>query len=104
MPIRLAVALSILGAMGTNFVLSRALRRWPSRRTDPGSRQLVSYVAATTPGALVNYLATLLALARFPAWPLQAAALLGIAVGAAFNFTASRYLAFKARHVRARGR
>ena len=64
----------------------------------------MSYVAATTPGALVNYLATIVALARLPAWPLQAAALLGIAVGAAFNFTASRYLAFKARHVRARGR
>ena len=70
----------------------------------PFSRQLVRYVTATTPGALVNYLATILALARLPAWPVQAAALLGIAVGAAFNFTASRYLAFKARHVRARGR
>jgi putative flippase GtrA len=65
----------------------------------------MSYVAASSPGALVNYLATTLALARFPGLRPQAAALLGIAIGAAFNFTASRYLAFKARHVRAgRGR
>ena len=99
-PVRLAVAVSILGAMGTNFALSRRF----GAAMAPGlrvSRQLVSYVTATTPGALVNYLATLLALARLPAWPVQAAALLGIAVGTAFNFTASRYLAFKARHVRA---
>jgi dolichol-phosphate mannosyltransferase len=102
-PVRLAVAFSILGAMGANFALSRRFGATsaPDRRF---SRQLVSYVAATTPGALVNYLATLVALARLPAWPVQAAALLGIAVGAAFNFTASRYLAFKARHVRARSR
>ena len=100
-PVRLSLLLSILGTMGTNFVLSRRFgfavapdRPWP--------RQLASYLAATSPGALVNYLVTILALARLPAWPVQAAALVGIAVGTAFNFTASRYLAFKARHVRAR--
>jgi dolichol-phosphate mannosyltransferase len=98
-PVRTAAALSILGAMATNFALARRL----GSAVAPGAglgQQLVSYVAATTPGALVNYLATLAALARLPAWPVQAAALLGIAAGAAFNFTASRYLAFKARHFR----
>jgi putative flippase GtrA len=94
------VAFSILGAMGRT---SRSAAAWRGLAPDRPA-QLVSYVAATTPGALVNYLATLFALARLPAWPVQAAALLGIAAGAAFNFTASRYLAFKARHVRARGR
>jgi dolichol-phosphate mannosyltransferase len=102
-PVRLAVAISILGAMGTNFALSRRFGAVVAPGL-PFSRQLVRYVTASTPGAVVNYLATLLALARLPAWPVQAAALLGIAIGAAFNFTASRYLAFKARHVRARGR
>ena len=102
-PIRPSVALSILGAMGTNFALSRRFGV-AGARDRPLLRQLASYTAATSPGALVNYLATLAALARFPAWPLQAAALLGIGVGTALNFTASRYLAFKAKHVRARGR
>ena len=100
-PARTAVAVSILGAMATNFALARRLGSAVAPRAGLG-QQLVSYVAATTPGALVNYLATLAALARLPAWPVQAAALLGIAAGAAFNFTASRYLAFKARHFRAR--
>jgi dolichol-phosphate mannosyltransferase len=100
-PLRPSVALSILGAMGTNFVLSRRFG-FAVTRERPWPRQLASYMAASSPGALVNYLATLLALARFPAWPLQAAALVGIAVGMAFNFTASRYLAFKARYFRRR--
>ncbi len=100
-PIRLSVALSILGTMGSNFVLSRRFG-FAVAQDWPWPRQLASYLAATSPGALVNYLTTVAALGRFPAWPLQAAALLGIAVGTAFNFIASRYLAFKARHVRAR--
>jgi dolichol-phosphate mannosyltransferase len=99
--IRVAVALAILGAMCSNFALSRrgGLAREPELAWP---RAFVRYVAATAPGALVNWLATLAAIARIPAWPPQAAALLGIAIGAAFNFTASRYLAFRARHVRVR--
>ena len=90
-PIRVSVAVAILGAMGSNFALSRRF----------GPRKVMSYVAASSLGALVNYLAATLALARFPGLRPQAASLFGIAIGAAFNFTASRYLAFKARHVRA---
>jgi dolichol-phosphate mannosyltransferase len=94
-----AVAFSILGAMAANFVLSR---RWDrAARTQPFAGQLLSYVAATMPGALVNYAATLFTAARAPGWPLQAAALAGIAAGAVFNLAASRYLAFRTRHVRA---
>ena len=100
-PDRTAVALSIFVAMAANFALSRRLGT-PLERAQPLPGTLLSYVAATTPGALVNYLSTIAALVRFPAWPLQGAALVGIASGAAFNFTASRYLAFKTRHVRAR--
>jgi dolichol-phosphate mannosyltransferase len=94
-----AVAFSILGAMAANFVLSR---RWDvAARAQPLAGQLSSYVGATMPGALVNYAATLFTAARVPGWPLQGAALVGIAAGAVFNLAASRYLAFRARHVRA---
>jgi dolichol-phosphate mannosyltransferase len=98
-PTRTAVAISILGAMAANFALSRRLGT-PLERAQPLPGQLLSYVAATTPGALVNYFATLATAARFPAWPLQGAALVGIAAGTALNLIASRYLAFRARHVR----
>ena len=94
-----AVAFSILGAMAVNFVLSR---RWDrAAGAQPFAGQLLSYVAATMPGALVNYAATLFTASRAPDWPLQGAALVGIAAGAVFNLAASRYLAFRARHVRA---
>ena len=101
LPIRAAVALAILGAMGSNFVLGRRFGA-ALPRDRPWPRQLLSYVAASAPGALVNYLATLVVIGRRPAWPPQAAALVGITAGAAFNLVASRYLAFKAKHVRAR--
>ena len=96
---RSAVALSIFGAMAANFVLARQFDA--ATRARPLVGQLLSYVTATLPGALVNYGVTLAAAARFPAWPLQGAALVGIAAGAVFNLAASRYLAFKAKHVRA---
>ena len=100
-PIRASLALAILGAMGCNFVLSRSFNA-TLPRDQPWPRQLARYATASFPGALVNYLAASVALVRFPAWPPQAAALVGIAVGTAFNFTASRYLAFKARYFRRR--
>lgn len=100
-PARTSLAFAILAAMGGNFVISRRFSgALPTAESWP--RQLARYAAAVLPGAVVNFLAASTALTRFPAWPPQAAALVGIAVGAAFNFTASRYLAFKARHFRAR--
>lgn len=96
---RAAVALSILGAMAVNFALTR---RWDAAsRVQPFAGQLLSYAGATLPGAAFNYAATLAAASRVPGWPLQVAALVGIATGAVFNLAASRYLAFRARHVRA---
>lgn len=100
-PTRGALALAIASAMAFNFLLSRESGLAASREL-PWPRQLRRYVMATSAGALVNYLTALVVIARGPAWPPQAAALFGIAAGAAFNLTASRYLAFKARHVRVR--
>lgn len=100
-PARYAVALAIALAMGSNFVLGRRFGlALPRDRGLAG--QLAGYATASLPGALVNYLATLLADARVPGLSIQAAALVGIAAGAAFNLVASRYLAFKAKHVRVR--
>ena len=58
------------------------------------------FVAASSFGALINYVLTLVVLQHFPRTPPQVAALLGIAVGTGVNFMASRYLVFRATHVR----
>jgi dolichol-phosphate mannosyltransferase len=98
---RAALALSILGAMLANFLVSRRIGTALEPELPP-ARQLLHYALATSPGALVNYATAVTLHARFASWPLQAAALCGIAAGTLLNFTASRYLAFRARHVRAR--
>jgi dolichol-phosphate mannosyltransferase len=98
-PTRLAVAIAIFGSMCSNFVLNRRFS-FSSARTSPWPRQFVRFVVASSAGALINYLATILTLGRFPRLAPQLAALVGIAVGTACNFVASRYLVFKATHVR----
>jgi putative flippase GtrA len=84
-----------------NFVFNRRFsfaaarhRAWP--------RQFVSFAAASSVGASINYAATVLALAQAPAMRPQVAALIGIAAGTAFNFAASRYLVFRASHIQLR--
>jgi dolichol-phosphate mannosyltransferase len=98
-PTRLAVGTAIFTSMCFNFVLNRRFsfaaareRAWP--------RQFVKFVAASSIGALINYGVTILVMGRAPALPPQVAALLGIAIGTGFNFAASRYLVFRASHVR----
>ncbi len=100
--VRASVALAIAGALACNFALGRRLRAVPV--VAPGRSWpslLASYAAASAPGALANYFATTQLVSRVPGLRPQLAALAGIAIGAAFNFTASRYIAFKATHVRA---
>jgi len=99
-PLKLAVAIAIFGSMCVNFALNRRLSG-SLARTAAWPRSFVHFVLASSPGALVNYLATILTLGRFPGFPPQFAALVGIAAGAAVNLVASRYLVFKATHVRA---
>lgn len=100
--VRESVALAITGALACNFALGRRLRAPVAAPGRSWGSLLASYAAASAPGALANYLATTLLVARVPGLRPQLAALAGIAIGAVFNFTASRYLAFKATHVRAR--
>jgi dolichol-phosphate mannosyltransferase len=98
-PLKLAVAIAIFGSMCINFALNRRFSA-SMARASAWPRPFVRFVLASSPGALVNYLATILTLARFPGLPPQLAAIAGIAAGAAVNLVASRYLVFKATHVR----
>jgi dolichol-phosphate mannosyltransferase len=98
--IRWAVALAILVAMTFNFVLNRRFSFSFARR---GSwlLQYLRFVTASSFGALINYALTLAVLHQFPSVLPQLAALSGIAVATGVNFIASRYLVFRAVHVRA---
>ena len=95
-PVRLSVALAIFVAMLTNF----ALNRWVTfsyARHDHWGPQLIGFVAASSLGGVVNYAITMGALNAWPTlhdYP-QAASILGILAGTAFNFVASRYIVFR---------
>jgi dolichol-phosphate mannosyltransferase len=92
-----AVALAIFAAMCFNFVLNRRFS-FSVARAGSWVRQFLSFVAASSVGAVVNYLTTVFVLARAIATRPQTASLIGIAVGTLFNFVASRYLVFRASH------
>lgn len=95
-PLTIAVAVAIAGAMVFNFILNR---RFTFSYARQGSllRQFAGFVGASSVGAVANYGVTLALirqwafLARFP----QAAALAGIAAGMFINFGISRYLVFR---------
>jgi dolichol-phosphate mannosyltransferase len=98
-PQRPAIALAIFGAMCFNFVLNRRFA-FSQSRDRPWPRQFVGFVAASSIGALINYATTLFVASRVSGLRLQVSALIGIAVGTLFNFTASRYLVFRTSHIR----
>ncbi|MBP8128696.1 MAG: glycosyltransferase family 2 protein [Candidatus Hydrogenedentes bacterium] len=96
-PLRAAVALAILTAMVSNFVLNREFT-FSYARSGPFWRQMFGFIAASSVGAVVNY-ATVLVLLH--TWPVlerlpQVASVVGILAGLIFNFFASRYLVFRA--------
>ena len=97
--IRVAVALAIFIAMTFNFVLNRRFS-FSFARHRSWLRQYIHFVAASSAAAVVNYCLTLVVLNYLPGLAPQAAALIGIVVGTGINFVASRYLVFRATHVR----
>jgi dolichol-phosphate mannosyltransferase len=98
---RVSVGAAIFLSMCFNFVLNRRYS-FAGARERPWPRQLVGFLGASSLGALVNYATTVWMLARLPQLKPQLAALAGIAVGTGINFLASRYLVFRATHVRPR--
>jgi dolichol-phosphate mannosyltransferase len=98
-PTRAAVAVAIFVSMCFNFVLNRRFS-FSASRGGLWWRQFIGFVVASSVGALLNYTTVVIALARIPSLRPQVAALMGIAVGTALNFLASRYLVFHASHVR----
>jgi dolichol-phosphate mannosyltransferase len=98
-PLHSSVAAAIFVSMCFNFVLNRRFS-FSFARSGPWLPQFLRFVAASSAGACLNYFLTLTMLSHFPSWRPQVASLVGIAAGTAFNFAASRYLIFRARHVR----
>jgi dolichol-phosphate mannosyltransferase len=101
LPTKPAMGIAIFASMCFNFVLNRRFSFSGSRGTS-WRRQFVSFVAASSLGAIINYVSALFALAHVRTLPPQGGALIGIAVGTAFNFVASRYLVFRTSHIRNR--
>jgi dolichol-phosphate mannosyltransferase len=98
-PTWLSVAAAILVSICFNFALNRRFS-FSFARQASWPRQFARFVGASSAGALINYALTLTVLRHFPSSPPQLAALVGIAVGTGFNFAATRYLVFRATHVR----
>jgi dolichol-phosphate mannosyltransferase len=99
-PTRPAVGAAIFLSMCSNFVLNRRFSFSEARHGKSWPRQFLTFLAASSLGALVNYATALFLLKHVAALPPQVAALAGIAVGTGLNFVASRYLVFRSTHVR----
>jgi dolichol-phosphate mannosyltransferase len=97
---RVAVGAAIFVSMCSNFVLNRRFS-FAVARSGPWLRQFVGFLAASSIGALINYFVTTAMVKHVPTLRPQLAALAGIAVGTAFNYVTSRYLVFRATHIRA---
>jgi dolichol-phosphate mannosyltransferase len=92
-----AVALAIVVSMMWNFALNRRFS-FSYARDESMVRQFFGFVAACSVGAVVNYVATT---ALWPAFQYkQVAAVIGVLLGTAFNFTASRFIVFRSKHIR----
>jgi dolichol-phosphate mannosyltransferase len=98
-PARPAVAAAIFVSMLFNFALNRRFSFSFARR-GPWPQQLFRFVAASSVGALVNYGLTVFLIRQFPTLAPQLAAVVGVVAATALNFTASRYLVFRAGHIR----
>jgi len=92
-----AVAIAIGVSMLWNFGLNRRFS-FSYARDRSIFRQFFGFVAACLVGAVVNYFTTLRLweVTRYK----QLAAVLGVLAGTFFNFIASRFVIFRAKHVK----
>jgi len=94
---RPAVLLAIIVSLTWNFALNRRFSFSYARHRSL-IRQFGAFVAACSVGTLVNYFTTM-ALWQALTYK-QLAAMIGVLAGTAFNFTANRYVVFRATHAR----
>jgi dolichol-phosphate mannosyltransferase len=94
---KLAVIAAIAVSMIWNFGLNRRFS-FSYARHQSIVRQFLGFVAACSVGAVVNYFTTmqLWELTRYK----QLAAVVGVCAGTLFNFIASRFVIFRAKHVK----
>ncbi len=97
MPGKLAVALAIVVSMFWNFGFNRRFS-FSYARDHSIVRQFIGFVAACSVGAVVNYLVTMGLWEAFR--HKQVSAFIGVLVGTGFNFTASRFVIFRSKHIR----
>ena len=94
-PLEAAVPVAIFTSMAGNFVLNRRFAFGYARSGNVWA-QAWKFMAACSAGAAVNWAVTVGVVRAWPAIPLpQIAALIGIAVGTAFNYVASRLFVFR---------
>ncbi len=93
-PTPAAVAAGIGVSVVTNFLLNRRFA-FSYAKSGPIGRQFVSFALASAAGAAVNYGVTLGALYRWPAMPIQGAAVCGIAAGMVLNYLANQFIVFR---------
>jgi dolichol-phosphate mannosyltransferase len=91
-----AVMAGIAVSLGSNFALNRRFT-FSYARGDSLGRQFLGFVLACSAGVVVNSCSTLLLRPYLAS--VQAAALLGILAGTAFNFLCLRFLVFRRRAV-----
>lgn len=95
-PVRLSVAVAIMVAMLSNFVLNRWFT-FPHAGETHWLPQLIGFVGACSLGAVVNYVTVLVLLHLLPFFESvpQIPAIVGILAGLVFNFVLSKNFVFR---------
>ncbi|HEY8942788.1 MAG TPA: glycosyltransferase family 2 protein [Polyangiaceae bacterium] len=96
-----SVAAAIAVSMVSNFVLNRRFT-FDYARGGNIWKQFAGFCAASSIGALINYVTTISFARAYPEAPLQIGALLGVVAGLGFNFLANRFVVFRKRWIRPR--
>jgi len=94
---KLAIGFAIALSMCWNFVLNRRFSFSYARQGNV-LRQFVGFIAASSIGAVVNYMTTLALWEAFQVK--QLAAVVGVVAGTALNFLGSRFIVFRREHIR----
>jgi dolichol-phosphate mannosyltransferase len=92
-----SLAAGIVVSIVSNFFLNRRFTFSYARHGDL-SKQFLGFVAASSLGGAIQFAVASAVRATYARVPPQLAALIGVAAGFVFNFTANRYFVFRKRH------